>query len=208
MAQFVNTAITEVKDRQYPLLGKIETVYVESMPHTRSTMPSGEVVDSQPIAYRLEFSIELNDAIKGDPGSLLANIAGAAEQRGQIEMQSVLDYIGRVTEGAETSVDAKGKPVSRELILEVLSKQEIRFDADGYPEISSEVRHLFHAPGQKCTCFTDDRSGGTVLVTSRNIREQLRRLPPPTEEEIRTFEELIERKRKEQDDRRRYRQLS
>lgn len=208
LEHFVSTAITEVRDRQFPLLGKIETSYVEGIPHTRSTMPSGEVVDSQPIEYRLEFSIELNDAIAGAPGSLLASIAGAAEQKGQIEMQSVLDYMGRITEGAGTSVNAKGQPVSRELMLEVLSRQEIKFDNDGHPEIPSEVRHLFHAPDQGCTCFSDDRSGDIVLITSRNIREQLRRLPPPTEEEIKTFEEIIERKRKEQDDRRRYRQLS
>jgi hypothetical protein len=208
ITQFVNTAISEVKNRLYPLLGNIETVYVESIPNTRSTMPSGEVVDSQPIGYRLEFPIELNDAIAGDSNSLLASIAGAAEQKGQLEMQSILEYVGRVTEGAGTSVDAKGKPVSRELILEVLSKQEINVDDDGYPEIASEVRHLFHSPSQECTCFTDDRSGGVVLVTSQNIREQLRHLPPPTEEELKAFEALIERKRKEQDDRRRYRQLS
>jgi hypothetical protein len=208
LSHFINNAITELKNRQFPLLGKIETVYVESIPHTRSTMPSGEIVDSQPLEYRLEFPIELRDSIAGDSSSLIDSIAGAAEQKGQIEMQSMLEYAERITHAAGTSTNAKGQSISRQLILEMMEKPVLEFGEDGYPIIPSDVRHLFHSPSQTCTCFTDSRSEHMALVMSGENREKLIRLPPPTEEEIRAFEDLMSRKRKQWNDSRRNRQLS
>jgi hypothetical protein len=208
LSNFVDDAITELKNRQFPLLGKIETVYVESLPRTRSTLPSGEIVESQPLEYRLEFPIELRDSINGDSSSLVASIAGAAEQKGHIETQSMLEYAGRITHAAGTSTDAKGRSISRHLILEMMEKPELEFGEDGYPIIPSEVRHLFHRPSQTCACFTDSRSEHMALVMSGENREKLMRLPPLTEEEIGAFEDLMSRKRKQWNDSRRHRQLS
>lgn len=208
LAQFIDTSITELKNLQFPLLGKIETVYVDAMPNTRSTMPSGEVVDSQPMEYRVEFPIELKDSIAGDPGSLIASIAGAAEQKGHIEMRGLLEYVSRITDAAGTSTSAKGRPLSRDLILEMVEKIVIEFDKDDHPKLPSEVRHLFHQPSQTCTCFTDGRSGDVALVMSGEMREKLMRLPPPTAEEMGAFEELISTKRKQWNDRRRHRNIS
>lgn len=208
LSNFIDDAITELKNRQFPLLGKIETVYVESLPHTRSTMPSGEIVESQPLEYRLEFPIELRDSIAGDSSSLIDTIAGAAEQKGHIEMQSMLEYAGRITHAAGTSTDAKGQSISRNLILEMMEKPEVEFGEDGYPIIPSEVRHLFHRPSQTCTCFTDSTSEHMALVMSSENREKLMRLPPPTEEELEAFEDLMSRKRKQWNDSKRHRQLS
>lgn len=207
MARFISTAINELTKCRNPLLGKIETVYVESVPHTRSTMLSGEIVDSAPIAYRLEFSVELKDAIAGNSDSLIVSIDGASEQKERVEMRNLLSYGAQVMDAAGTSLDAKGQPVSRRFLLELMEKGDIDFSNDGSPQIAAEMRHLFHQPSQECTCFTDGRSEDVVMVTSKNISEQLIRLPPPSEDEIAAFEDLIERKRKEHDDRRRFRQL-
>jgi len=208
LSHFIDNAITELKNHQFPLLGKIETVYVESIPHTRSTMPSGEIVESQPLEYRLEFPIELRDSIAGDSSSLIDSIAGAAEQKGHIEMQSMLEYAGRITHAAGTTTDAKGQSISRHLILQMMEKPELEFDKDGYPIIPSEVRHLFHRSSQTCICFTDSRSEHMALVMSGENREKLMQLPPPTDEEMEAFEDLMSRKRKQWNDSRRHRQLS
>ena len=211
MAQFVNTAMHELRNRKNPILAKIKTVYVESITTTRSTMPSGEVVESQPVDGSVPFFIDLKGTIAGDPDSLLGSIDEAAEQRARIEWESLQAYTGRVTEAAGTSHHAQGQPLNCRVILDMLEKQYIEFDEDSYPIIAAEVRHLFHQPSQECTCFTDGRSRDVIVTTSdptRDMRELFSRIPPPTNVELKEFEELIGRKREEWNDSRRYRRLS
>jgi hypothetical protein len=207
LGKFVHTAIDGVRDRIFPLLGQIRTTYVESLHHIRVTVPSGEIVESAPIEYQLSFSIDLKGAVAGDAGSLIDSIGAAAEQKGSLEMRSLEAYMVRVTDAAGTSVDAEGRPLDRQMFLRTMETYDIDFDEEGCPGLPPEVRHLFHAPYEHCTCFTDDRSQGLVLHTSQRMKDYLARLPPPSGEELRAFEELMDRKRREFNDRKRHRQL-
>jgi hypothetical protein len=207
LGKFVYNAIDEVRDRMFPLLGQIQKVYVESLQHTRVTVASGEIVESAPIEYQLLFSIDLKGAVAGDQNSLIDSIGAAAEQKGRIEMRSLDEYMGRVTDAAGTSVNAGGMPMDRQVLLRSMETYDIDFDEEGYPGIPTEVRHLFHDPSQPCTCFTEDRSQGCVLHTSQRMKDYLARLPPPSCEELQAFEELMDRKRHEFNDRKRHRQL-
>jgi hypothetical protein len=210
MAQgkFIYTAIDEVRDRMFPLLGKIPKVQVEHLQHTRVTVESGEVVESGPIIQEIPFAIDLKGAISGDQTTFIDSIASAAQQKGAGEMKSFEAYFARVTEAAGTSLNAKGKPLNRQTLLETMAIRDIEFDDNGYPGLPSEIRHLFHDPDQTCTCFTDGRFEEYYLHASPRVKAWLAQLPPPCSEELRAFETLMEKKRSEFNDRKRHRQLS
>lgn len=206
-AKFVYVAIDEVRDRLFPLLGKIQRVQVESLHHTRVTVASGEIVESAPIRQEIAFPIDLKGAVAGDPSTLMDSIAGAAEEKGTGEMRSLEDYVSRVTGAAGTSLDAKGKPLDRQRLLESMEIRDIEFDEEGYPGLPAEVRHLFHDPSQPCTCFTDGRFEEYYLHASPRMKAYIAQLPPPSGEELTAFEELMDRKKREFNDRKRHRQL-
>jgi hypothetical protein len=205
--KFVYTAIDEVRDRMFPLLGKIQRVEVEHLQHTRVTVESGEVVESAPIIQQIPFNIDLKGAVVGDSSSLMESIATAAHQKGEGEMRSFENYVGRITAAAGTSLDAKGKPLNRQTLLESLEIREIEFDEEGYPGLPAEIRHLFHDPSAVCTCFTDGRFEQYYLHASPQRKAQIAQLPPPSREELGAFEQLMEKKRREFNDRKRHRQL-
>lgn len=206
--KFIYLAIDEIRDRMFPLLGKIQKVKVEHIQHTRVTVESGEVVESAPIIQQIPFTIDLKGAISGEANSLLESIAAAAEAKGNGEMQTFEQHVARVSSAAKTTLNAKGRPLDRQTLLETMELQDIEFDDDGYPGLPPELRHLFHSEAQPCTCFTDGRFQQYYLHASLRAKARLAQLPPPSSEELQAFEALMERKKREFNDRKRHRQLS
>jgi hypothetical protein len=102
-AKFVYEAIDEVRDRMFPVLGKIPKVKVEHLQHTRVTVASGEVVESEPIIQRIPFNLDLKGAISGDSSTLMDRIGSAAFEKGTGEMRSFEAYFAKITEAAGTS---------------------------------------------------------------------------------------------------------
>jgi hypothetical protein len=181
MAAFVEHAVRALRDRKNPLLAKIPVTYVEHVQVTRVTMPSGEVVESQPADNASPFFIDLKSAISGNPDSLLTSIDEAAEHRAAAEWEFLLSYSSRVTDAAGTSFNTQGRPMDCGAVLGALESLEVEFDEDGHPILPAEVRHLFHRPSQACTCFTDGRSDHFVVVMrdpTRDMREVFSRIPP------------------------------
>lgn len=205
--KFVYVAIDEVRDRMFPVLGKIQKVRVEHLQHTRVTVASGEVVESAPIIQQIPFNIDLTGAIAGDSRTLMDSIGSAALEKGAGEMTSIEDYVARVTTAAGTSLNAKGRPLDRDTLLESMAIRDIEFDEDGYPGLSPEERHLFHDTSQTCTCFTDGRFPEYYLHTTPRMKAYLARLPPPSPAELNAFVALMEKKKREFDHRKRHRQL-
>jgi hypothetical protein len=105
-----------------------------------------------------------------------------ADERLSIVMQHFFRAFERTCDAAGTGTDARGKPFSFELYLAGLEKIELQFDRDGQPILPT-------------------------LVVHPTMAKQLESLPPPTEEQLRAYNDLIERKRKEFNARRRYRKL-
>jgi hypothetical protein len=206
--KFVYLAVDEIRDRMFPLLGKIPKVKVEHIPHTRVTVESGEVVESAPIIQQVPFAIDLKGAISGEADSLLESIATAAEAKGKEEMKTFEQYFARVSSAAETTLDAKGRPLDRQTLLETIGLQQIEFDDEGYPGLPPEIRHVFHPASEPCTCFTDGRFPQYYLHASPRAKARLAQLPPASSEELQAFEALMEQKKREFNDRKRHRQLS
>ena len=97
-------------------------------------------------------------------------------------MPKFFEYLGRVCEATGNVIDGKGQPFSFDLVLDALDKIQIDFDEAGNPEIPTMVLHP-------------------------ELMEKLKK-QPPTDEQIRRREEIINRKRGEYNARRRTRQIS
>src|SRR5579863_7573202 len=79
-AKFVHTAIHELMTRKDPLLSRIRAVPSPQLPTFRNTMPSGEVVETEPVKMAMPFRVEFNDAVNGDFENLISTIDNAAEE--------------------------------------------------------------------------------------------------------------------------------
>lgn len=181
--EFVYSAINELMRRKDSVFGMIRSEKMPQLPTMRNTMPSGEVVEHQPVEFAMSFSVLSRDIIAGDPSSLITSIDNAADEGLKAFMPRLFEYMSQICDAAGTSLDAGGQRLSHDLIRQGYEKVEIDFDDEGNPLLPSIVLHP-------------------------TMAEKIRQLPPPTEEQVRAFREMIERKRQEFNDRRRRRKLS
>jgi len=182
-ARFVTTTIQELMRRKDPVFASIKIVESPQIPSVRNTMPSGQIVDNAPMAVPMPFAVVFADAIAGNLASLAASIDAGAEASLKTVMPQIFAYHGRLCEAAGTATDAGGQKLSRKLIRESFEKMQINFDAAGKPIMPTIVMHP-------------------------DMLKQLEELPPATDEEVRAWDEMIERKRGEFNDRQRHRKLS
>ncbi len=181
--KFFGAAVRELMKSKDAVLGKIQTEEREHIPTTQISMPSGNTVELEKIQAEMKFTIHADDIIKGNLERLVVNIDEASDQGLESLMPQFFKYLNQVCEASGNVVDAKGEPFSYDLLLKVLDKIEIPFDENGNPELPTMVVH-------------------------QDMLEKLRKLPPPTEEQLQKHKEIIDRKRKEHNDRRRNRKLS
>jgi hypothetical protein len=182
-AKFVTRATQELMRRKDPVFASIKVVESPQVATVRNTMPSGQIVENNPMAVPMPFVVVFQDAIAGNLASLVASIETGAEVSLKIVMPQIFAYSGRLCEAAGTATDAGGQKLSRKLIRESFEKMQINFDAAGQPIMPTMMMHP-------------------------DMLKQLEDLPPATDEEIRAWDEMIERKRGEFNDRRRHRKLS
>jgi len=183
LSGFVYRAIHELMCQKDPVLGSIKTVPIPQAPIFRNTLPSGQVVENKPILVGSPFNVAMKDAISGNVESLLVAIDDAAEDGLRTIMPRFFEYISRLSDAAGTSTDAKGRPPSLDLFLEMLEKIDIEFEDDGKPIMPTLIMHP-------------------------DTAQALQKLPPPTQEQKKKLEELMQRKKQEYNDRRRHRKLS
>lgn len=179
---FCNTVgkVMEAKDELY---GSIPTAEPsEVLPVTQNTMPSGEVVQSQPLLVESAVVFKWDDIRTCSLDALAEQVNRSAEERLAQVMPHFFDVLHRTSDAAGTAADAGGRPFSFELYLEVLERMEIQFDREGNPILPTLVMHP-------------------------SMAEQLRSQPPITPEQEKAKNDLIERKRTEFNARRRHRKL-
>ena len=76
---FTYAAIHELMNQKEPVLGSIKRVKMPVVPVVRNTLPSGQVVENEPVLVKSPFSFPVKDAISGNVESLLVAIDDAAE---------------------------------------------------------------------------------------------------------------------------------
>jgi hypothetical protein len=172
--------LMEAKDELWASLPKAEPV--EAVPITHNTMPSGEVVQNEPVTVKAQFTYKYADIRSCNTEELAAQMDAAADQNLSVIMPHLFEIMRRTSEAAGTTSDAGGKPFSFELFLSGLAKIDISFDEKGKPELPT-------------------------LVVGPELGKQIRAMPPLTPKQQKTMDDLIEKKRKEYNARRRDRKL-
>jgi hypothetical protein len=180
--KFIYYATQALMRAKNPVLREISTEYVDHVPVTQATVSSGEVVESQPIEYQMIFEFSINAVVNGDFDNLNLAIDQASDVALSEQMHHLYKYMGRVCDAEGNSIDAKGQPLSYELMLQMAEKVDMTFDENGNPQ------HRF--------------------VAHPSMVEQFKSLPPQTEEQRRAWDEMVERKRQEFNARKRHRKLS
>ena len=180
--KFFHGAVNALMRAKDPVLRKIETETKEHLPTYRVTATTGETVEFETIKSEMSFTLHLPDIVNSNFEALVLNLDEAADQGLKSLMPQVFAYLSRVCDATGNVVDGKGQPFSFDQLLEVLDKIQIDFDEAGNPEMPT-------------------------MVVSPDLFEKIR-MRPPTQEQIKRRDEIIERKRKEYNARQRARKIS
>jgi hypothetical protein len=183
VAKFVHDGVSrlmEAKDEVWGMIPRAEPS--ETIPITQNTMPSGDVVQSNPVVMQAKFILSYEDIRSCNVDELAAQMDSAADQNLAVVMPHFFDLVSRTSQAAGTATDCGGKPFSFELYLASLEKIDIAFDEKGNPELPS-------------------------LIVSPEFAERLNAMPPFTSDQKKLLDDLIEKKRREYNARRRSRNL-
>ena len=180
---FANEALQKLMAKKDPVLREIKPVQSKQIPTVQNTMPSGEVVEGKPFRTEMKFSLGVDELVNGNLEAFAVALDDMATDALKQLMPKLFERIGCLSKAAGTTVDARGEPLSYELYLRGLETAEIDFDENGNPDLPT-------------------------MVVGPDLYEAWQKLPPPTEAQQKALHELIERKKREFNDRRRHRKLS
>lgn len=171
--------LMEAKDELWASIPKAPPT--EAVPITQNTMPSGRVVQNEPVEMKARFEFKYEEIRSCDTEALAAQMDNAADEALSTVMPRFFEIFRRTCDSAGTAINCAGKPFSFALWLEMLEKVEIDFDEQGNPDLPT-------------------------LVVGPDLAKQIK-ASPPSEEQRRALADLIERKRNEYNARRRNRKL-
>ena len=183
-ARFVYRAIDELakqKDAVYSQIPKVPRPYVGT---TQVAVGGDAVVEFPPFSSEATLSIPAQDIIDGRADSLIQSLEQASDELLRTVMSRFYEYLSRLTHATGNVVDTKGKSLFA-AFYEMLEKVELAFNDDG------------------------SVAGNYQLIVSPDVYERLAREEKTwTAEQRRALDALMNRKRKEFNDRRRRRRLS
>ncbi|MGB7209778.1 MAG: hypothetical protein WBD27_14030 [Pyrinomonadaceae bacterium] len=183
-SMFTYKAIQELTRRKDPFLSQIPVVEVDEIPTAKYSLPSGEILEQEPIQTTGTAILETDDLLSGELNSYYVFIDALAESLLPQLKKQFYEHLDSVCDAFGQSVNANGQPLSHELMMQVVDKKQWEFDEDG------------------------NFAEGEMMVLGESMAEQLRNLPPMTNEQKRAWDDLLARKRQEFDDRKRTRKLS
>ena len=171
--RFVSDLLRELPRVKSPLLGMIRHEEGEYVATNRTTLPDGGLVDNPPFAVEAELNLSVPAAIAGDVHPFFEAVDQAAEAMTAGIMKGVVEGLDRMLEAAGQTVDAGGRPLGWDVVLDALEKMEWSFDEAGQPK-----------PKQ--------------IVAGPAAAAKFAALPPPTPEQEARYIEMMERKRREE----------
>jgi hypothetical protein len=166
-----------------PFLSQIQFVEMPGTVGSRVRDRQGMDIVLEPGKTGTDVTADLNAVRDGDYEKLHVELDKAADSMAEQLVGYFVESLDKVTEGTGNVVDVGGRPLSFELIHEMLDKIEFSVDENDELVMPSLVMH----PDQA---------------------ERLQDLPPLTPEQQQQLDELKERKREEALARRRRRRLS
>ena len=126
------------------LLSQIKTV-----PHFEGNRMSTQYSDGEvdrPNYERLSsaLSVKDDDLIKMGPEAFKDGLDRTAAELREQQSKLIFERMNEITQKTGNAVDAKGQPLSHDLLLQTLEKMQIDFDEDGQPLMPT----LVVSPGQ------------------------------------------------------------
>jgi hypothetical protein len=188
--RFVQNAVDRLIRAKNPVLSKMDTEPSSELYTSRNTTDSGEVLENKPILTSLEIAINFKDVVTGKLEAVAETIDQAAEEGVGTIVPQIAVYMGRVIDAFGKEVRLNGAPFDHAAVRKLVEANEIEFDANGNPDLEPWI-------------FTDS---GLQRVTT--FDELVRRFPPRTTEEVQAWDDVIDRKRREFNAKRRRRALS
>lgn len=130
-------------------------------------------VEAVPSTFEMvwEMAFSWNDILAGNYARLIKMLV---EQGLDLAIESekhLLQFISAGCEAAGTSIDARGRKFSHDMLLDMIETTEIQFDEDGRPE------------------------EGRAWVFSPDVARAVSALPPPTPDQARRHKRIMEEKR-------------
>lgn len=170
---FTETTILELTRRKNPFAEWYPIVIDDhDMPSSQVTSPSGDVVEFQRKLHRYNYSIEYDDILKGNSEDLILSLDKAADQQLSTIIPEIVEALIRTAEAFGNTIDAKGRPLSHDLLNQLLERVELSFDGNG-------------------------KLIEPIFLKGSEMEERIKNLPPMTDEQAKKRIEIIERKRKE-----------
>lgn len=132
--KFFRSAMNALMRSKDPLLGQIEMVEVEELPTSRVSFNKASV-DVAPYPVQSMFTVQLDDAIRGDFDSLYVALDEAANSALASLMPQFFSSLSQIMEATGQTVAATETGFTPEKLLEVLDKVEWSFNDDGTPNL-------------------------------------------------------------------------
>lgn len=161
-----------------PILDRIQKIPATELPREGAPVEAAYGAYA-PVAVENVLTERIETILSTDIDSWLAMLDEQGEKAAEQIEKQFFEFMARVTADAGQVIDAKGKPLSHDLINDMLEKLQIDFDDDGKPELP------------------------TLVATPKTVEK----LGEPTAEQLKRRDEIIERKRREFIARRRVRKL-
>jgi hypothetical protein len=131
--RFVYDGVKRLMEAKDDLWASIKAEPVEAVPIIQNTMPSGEVLQSEPVNVEAQFTYKYEDIRSCNTEELAAQMDAAADQNLSAIMPHLFEVMRSTSEAAGTASHTGGKPFSFELFLAGLEKIEISFNDEGKP---------------------------------------------------------------------------
>jgi hypothetical protein len=154
--RFVGIAIQEVMIRRSPVFSRMQVIGAKQVPTIKTTVTSGQFVENPPLEAKTPFAVNFTDTRDGSFDSFLSAVDQAADHLLVEATNHFYAYMSRVCDTAGTRIDAKGKPLSHDLILEAIDRIELDFDDNDNPVLPTFTGHIASLPSatmEQCARF-------------------------------------------------------
>jgi hypothetical protein len=170
--RFVSEAVEALMQAKSPIYAQIPWESVEQVPDTQLVLEDGQVIENPSTLVSADFLLNVREIVAGNFDSIYVALDQIAEQSLATLMPALFEHIGQVAEAVGNTVDANGRELSWDLVLDLIEKIQMTFDENGQPN--------------KIT-----------MAAGPGLYERLQALQRPTPEQVRRHEEIIARKREE-----------
>ncbi len=87
------------------------------------------------------FSIRRDETPNLTPERVMEELDKVAQEMAKQQVQGIVKKINQAVDESGRSIDAKGSPLTKELILQALDSVEFGFDENGRPELPALIMH-------------------------------------------------------------------